>query len=153
MRQLDEPLICSQCESTSLRCNGSTEAPCTQEYQSTLLYSRGGFAAHLCQTTHCRNKRRMVTYGLPERSTQYRWAGPWVWTECGIGSALPIGWADFDSVGPSSGYRPFMGVNLSGGAAPQALTVQQSGDTQEWHLALLKALCEHCSCNGQAAIQ
>ena len=65
---------------------------------------------------------------------------------------MPIGWADFDSVGPSSGYRPFMGVNLSGGAALQALTVQQSGDTQEWHLALVKELCEQCCCNGQAAI-
>ena len=37
-----------------------------------------------------------------------------------------------------------MGVNLSGGAALQALTVQQSGDTQDWHLALLKELCVHC---------
>ena len=37
-----------------------------------------------------------------------------------------------------------MGVNLSGGAALQALTVQQSGDTQEWHLAWLKELCVHC---------
>ncbi len=73
--------------------------------------------------------------------------------KCGMDSALPVGWADFDVSGRSSGYRPSMGVTLSGWAASQALKVQQSGDTHEWHFALLNELREQLSANGQAAIQ
>ena len=70
-----------------------------------------------------------------------------------MGSGLPVGWADFDAVGPSSAVRPFIGLTLSGWAASQALKVQQSGETQDVQFALLNEFGVQSAAYGQAAIQ